>query len=97
MGAHAARVAAAIARGQTAPRFTYGDVPFCVSLGRRDGLVEWRDTDGAPLGLPITGAAAAAAKELICTATVWSLTAESLCPGSWCWPVLPSPAVGRAA
>lgn len=52
--------------------FTYGSLPYCVSLGRRDGLLQ------LPGARPrvLTGGFAARLKELICTGTTWALALE---------------------
>lgn len=52
--------------------FAYGGLPYCVSLGRRDGLLQ------LPGARPrvLTGGFAARIKEFICTGTTWALALE---------------------
>jgi pyridine nucleotide-disulfide oxidoreductase len=83
------RVAAALLRGDETSDFSFGSFPYCVSLGRRDGLVEWRDIDGRPVRRVVTGRLGAALKEFICRSTIWALRLESRWPGRWRWPEAP--------
>jgi NADH dehydrogenase FAD-containing subunit len=75
MGAHAAdQVAALIAGGE--PRlFSFRDTGVCISLGRRNGLIQVRRPDGSPW-FAITGRLAAWIKERVCRFTVWSVERE---------------------
>lgn len=55
-------------------RFDY--VITCVSLGRRDGLVQMLTPNGEPTAKFLQGRVAAWVKELICRFTVWTLRLE---------------------
>lgn len=70
MGAYLADRLAAEARGHEAPPFRFRALLRCVSLGRRDGLVQALRGDESPAPLALTGARAARVKEAICRATV---------------------------
>jgi NADH:ubiquinone reductase (H+-translocating) len=54
----------------------YGVPFFCVSLGRRDGLIQMAARDGSMTGRVLTGRRGAWFKELICRSTVWALKME---------------------
>ena len=62
--------------GPRARPFRYSSPYFCVSLGRRDGLVQKALPDGRLLGSVTTGRTAALIKELICRFTLWQLGFE---------------------
>lgn len=55
-------------------RFAYALT--CVSLGRRDGLVQMLTPNGEPTATFLQGRVAAWVKELICRSTVWALRLE---------------------
>ncbi len=76
MGAHAADALAALASGGTPAPFRFGYVIRCISLGRRDGLVQSVHADDMPTPNVLTGRAGALVKELICRYTVLGLTGE---------------------
>lgn len=65
-GAHAADVAWARARGEAATEFAFAPNGYCVSLGRRDGVVD-------AYGQVLTGRSAAWVKERIVRYTVQSM------------------------
>jgi NADH dehydrogenase FAD-containing subunit len=74
----AIQVAENIARaaaGKVEKPFRFGDTGFCISLGRKDGLIQLSRADGSPAGI-IKGWWAARIKELICRYTIWSLKLE---------------------
>jgi NADH dehydrogenase FAD-containing subunit len=50
---------------------------YCVSLGRRDGLIQWADADGRPVDRVLTGRRGAWFKEFICRSTWWALAWEA--------------------
>lgn len=85
IGAHAADVINARARGRTPQPFRFRYIIQCVSLGRRDGLIQMVRADDAPSDRIITGRAAAWVKERICRITVASLRLERRRPGSYMW------------
>lgn len=75
-GVHAAENLLAELRGETPRplRFTY--LLTCVSLGRRDGLIQFLKPNGEPAANFLTGRSAAWVKEIICRFTVISLQLE---------------------
>jgi NADH:ubiquinone reductase (H+-translocating) len=75
-GAHAADNIVRALRGELEQPFSYVAVPFCVSLGRRDAVLELppRTAHGRPKLL--RGRLAARIKELICRGTLWALALE---------------------
>ncbi|MDZ4766431.1 MAG: FAD-dependent oxidoreductase [Chloroflexota bacterium] len=80
MGAHAADVAL----GSDTP-FRFGFLVQCISLGRRDGLIQFVNADDSPQPRILTGRAAATFKELICHFTVAALGVERRLPGIYAW------------
>lgn len=97
MGAYAADSLVAELRGQAPTPFRFGDAGICISLGRTDGLIQPRRTDGSAVNHVFTGHFGALLKELVCRYTVWSLRMERrrLFWGyQWLRPALP--AVQRA-
>jgi NADH dehydrogenase FAD-containing subunit len=76
MGAHAADAAVASLRGETETDFSFRDTGNCISLGRRDGVIQLRRADGSPARIVLTGRFAARIKEWICRYTVASLHRE---------------------
>lgn len=69
-----------------AARLTGGKVPHtplryfnqCVSLGRKEGLIQYVTADDRPLRAALTGRVAALYKELICKGATWSVTHPTL-------------------
>jgi NADH dehydrogenase len=72
-GAHAAGAVLADLRGAEPAPLRYRFLLQCISLGRRDGLVQLVHADDSPGGHIITGHAAAAAKEQVVRSTVRTL------------------------
>lgn len=86
MGAYAADHLVALINGMTAPQpFHFGYLLQCISLGRRDALVQLVDADDRAKKRIISGWIAAQIKELICRFTVWSLFWEKHWPGLYAW------------
>ena len=77
MGAQVGENLARELRGQAPEAFDYDLLFYCVSLGRRDGLIQWPDADGRPMGRILTGRRAALFKEVICRSTWWALRLEA--------------------
>jgi NADH dehydrogenase FAD-containing subunit len=75
MGAHAAENLARALAGDAERPFRIGPIPLCLSLGRRDGLLQLIGRGGQPGGV-ITGRTAAWIKERILRFTVWALRLE---------------------
>jgi len=76
-GAHAARSLAAELAGDVAKSLQLRTPLYCLSLGRRDGVIQLRAGDGSLHGPVITGRIAAAIKEGICTGTRLALRLEA--------------------
>lgn len=77
MGAHAGDNLARELSGAAPAAFDYALLFYCVSLGRRDGLIQWADDEGRLTGRILTGRPAALFKELICRSTLWALELEA--------------------
>ncbi|MBF6455282.1 NAD(P)/FAD-dependent oxidoreductase [Nocardia cyriacigeorgica] len=69
---YAADVIAARLAGRAVPRNEIGYSAQCISLGRRDGIVQWVTPDDRPKSSAVTGRSAARLKEFICKSAVWS-------------------------
>jgi NADH dehydrogenase len=76
MGAHAGSNIAALSAGGQPQPFQFGFFVRCVSLGRRDGLVQFVDAQDRPAERIVTGQGAAVVKELICRMTLESVRGE---------------------
>ncbi|MFF3646518.1 NAD(P)/FAD-dependent oxidoreductase [Streptomyces sp. NPDC002564] len=74
MAWHAADVLAARLAGRKVPRTTIGYAAQCVSLGRRDAIVQRVTQEDEVTPTVLTGRAGARVKELICASTFWSVT-----------------------
>lgn len=85
-GAAAADTILAGLAGQPAAAFRYRYLFQCISLGRKDGLIQFVHDDDAPREKIITGRAAALFKEQICRYTTFMLGMERRRPGSYGWP-----------
>jgi NADH dehydrogenase FAD-containing subunit len=74
-GLHVAENLARSLHGESPRAFAYRQVPFCVSLGRRDGIFELpaRELHARRV---VVGKLAAHIKELICRGTLWTLKLE---------------------
>ncbi|MEE1818811.1 FAD-dependent oxidoreductase [Streptomyces sp. SP18ES09] len=59
---------------KTAPRY----FNQCISLGRRQGLIQYVTADDRSIGATLTGRFAAGYKELICKAAVWGVAHPTL-------------------
>ena len=75
-GAWAAENIARRLRGLPEQSMHYGVPFFCVSLGRRDGLIQMAARDGSMTGRVLTDRRGAWFKELICRSTIWALKME---------------------
>lgn len=99
MGLHAADSLARTASGRAARPYQYRFMDLCVSLGRRDGLIEMVHADDSPHRVLLTGRPAARAKEYVCRAAAWAahnghrVTVRSLYPFAASPAPAPSPAV----
>ncbi|WUH99046.1 FAD-dependent oxidoreductase [Spirillospora sp. NBC_00431] len=86
IGAHAADVINARAAGREPKPFRFRYFIQCVSLGRRDGVIQAVRWDDSPVGLILRGRSAAFVKEFVCRFTLWSLRLERWHPGAYLWP-----------
>jgi NADH dehydrogenase FAD-containing subunit len=80
LGVHAGDQVARAIRGLPARPFEFGFVIRCISLGRRNGLVQFVDAFDRPQPRILKGWLAALIKELICRYTVWVIRAERALP-----------------
>lgn len=76
-GAHVGENLARELAGRGLAAFDFAVTFFCVSLGRRAGLIQWPDARGRLGGRILTGRIGAWIKELVCRSTWWSLVWES--------------------
>ena len=72
MGWQAAETLVAELHGREAPRVPLGYVTQCVSLGRRDGVIQPVRFDDTARGAALTGRAAALTKEQVCRGAAWA-------------------------
>lgn len=86
-GAYVADALAAHLTGRPAlGPFRFGYLLRCISLGRKDGLVQFVHSDDRPRERIIGGRLAAWIKELICRSTVQSLWYTKRWPQAYFWP-----------
>ncbi|MGK3203436.1 NAD(P)/FAD-dependent oxidoreductase [Amycolatopsis sp. MEPSY49] len=69
----AADAIAARLTGGGLPENKIGYTGQCISLGRRDAIVQWVTPDDRPKPSAVTGRTAARIKEMICRAAAWSV------------------------
>jgi NADH dehydrogenase FAD-containing subunit len=70
----AADAIAARLTGRPLPENKIGYTGQCISLGRRDAVVQWVTPDDQPKPSALTGKTAARVKELICKSAAWSIS-----------------------
>lgn len=76
MAAHAAtNIALSLSNRDHLP-FSYRDAGHCVSLGRREAVIQMADRTGSPSNSIVTGKLAVILKECVCRFTVMALAAE---------------------
>jgi NADH:quinone reductase (non-electrogenic) len=85
-GAHAADNAVATLQGREPEIFDFGYLHQPISLGRRDGLIQWVDRADRPKPSVLTGRRAALYKELVARSAVPTITLERRVPGALRWP-----------
>ena len=101
MGAYAGEALAKAIAGETIRPFRFAYKIRCISLGRRDGLIQHVDESDRAVPQVWTGRVAAAIKEIVCRSTVFAIRGEGrLRIPFYCWPQpsgatapLPQPAV----
>ena len=76
MAAHAADNLAALLGGEPQQPFRFGYVVQCISLGRRDGLIQRVQADDSPVERIWTGRPAAWFKEFICRSAALAATVD---------------------
>jgi NADH dehydrogenase FAD-containing subunit len=76
MGTHVAESLARVARGQSPEPFDYLDAAYCISVGRKDGLVQPVRQGGSPTSWVLRGWLGAWVKEAICRGVIAVLWAE---------------------
>jgi NADH dehydrogenase len=76
LGAHAADNVSRAVLGRPEERFTFGDTGVCISLGRRDGIIQIMRRDGTPTNTIVSGRLGAWLKERVCRYTVTMLDWE---------------------
>ncbi|MEU1051431.1 FAD-dependent oxidoreductase [Streptomyces sp. NPDC005876] len=76
----AADALAARLTGHKVPRVPIRYFNQCVSLGRRDGLIQYVTADDRAKDAALTGRLAATYKELICKGAAWGVTHPTLTP-----------------
>ena len=81
-GAHPARAVLADLRGEEPTPLRYRFFLQCISLGRRDGLVQLVHADDSPGRQIIIGRAAASAKEAVVRSTIRTLRLAVRHPGA---------------
>ncbi|MFE3755597.1 NAD(P)/FAD-dependent oxidoreductase [Nocardia tengchongensis] len=83
LGGHAAATVLARMRGQQPEPLSVGFVAQCISIGRRDGYIQFVHADDSPRSLSLSGRTGARFKEAICSMTLNSLIKEQTRPGSY--------------
>lgn len=84
--AHAADVVLAQMKGREPKELHFGYLHQPISLGRRDGLIQFVDRADRPKDSILTGRRAAIYKELITRSPIPSIKLERRMPGSTKWP-----------
>jgi NADH dehydrogenase FAD-containing subunit len=94
MGVFAAEQLAREQAGRPARPFRFAYAIRCVSLGRRDGIVQRVGPDDVPRPTVLTGWRAALVKELVCRSTIVSMRLERRGFAFYRWPRPQRPPVG---
>lgn len=76
MGIHVAESLACSLEGKAETPFDYADTIYCISLGRRDALIQPMRMSGMPTSWILRGRLGAFIKEGICRSVSWALEAE---------------------
>ena len=80
-------------RGEPTAPASVGYLVQCVSLGRREGVIEVVHADDSPRGLVIAGRAGAWVKEAVCRFAMDGPLKERRRPGSYWAPRGPRPVI----
>jgi NADH dehydrogenase len=94
MGAHAADNVLRLIGGEAPKPLSTGFVAQCISIGRREGLIQAVTPEDRPRRLALSGRLGALVKEAVCRQTLRWLRGEARSGGSYSWPKGPTP-VGR--
>ena len=87
MGAYAAdHLLAQISNWPTPSAFEFAYLLRCISLGRKDALIQMVETDDRPKAQILSGKRAVWIKELICRFSIWAIYFEKYFPGAYRWP-----------
>lgn len=86
MAAHASANIAATLAGREPQPFSFAYAIRCISLGRREALIQWVNPDDSPRESITTGRMGVFIKEGICRFTTFSMALERVLPGSYYWP-----------
>jgi len=87
MGAYAADHLAAQLKGTEIPSaFRFAYAMRCISLGRKQALIQFVHPDDTPKEKVMRGRTAVFVKEFICRFTIWGIKLEKQIPGSYTWP-----------
>ncbi|MCC3283813.1 NAD(P)/FAD-dependent oxidoreductase [Arthrobacter caoxuetaonis] len=86
MGAEAASNILRLQEGEPLPRHDSGFQAQCISLGRRDGAVQFLTPGFTPRRLHVHGRSAAVLKEVICRMTLRWIRGEARKSGAYTWP-----------
>jgi NADH dehydrogenase len=100
MGVHVAEEITRLVREQPRRSFRFAFAAQCISLGRRDGLVQMVDAEDRPTPRIWRGRKARWLKETICRYTLWMIRAERRGVPLYRWPKPPRervPALAAAA
>jgi NADH:ubiquinone reductase (H+-translocating) len=83
MGAHVGENLNALLNNQPQQAYSFRYYIQCISLGRKDGLIQFVTPDDEPIDRILTGWAGAQFKEMICKFTVMALQVERTIPGAY--------------
>lgn len=97
MGAEAASNILRSLAGEDLPQHSSGFQAQCVSLGRRDGAVQFMNPGYSPRRLHVHGRSAAVLKEVICRMTLRWIRGEAKRSGGYTWPAGPRMAAEGAS
>ena len=89
LGGAAAGTILAAWRGEDLPIASVGFLVQCLSIGRRDGYIQFVSADDSPRPLHLAGRAGASFKEMICRMTVDGPAKEATRPGAYWAPAGP--------
>ncbi|MFF4581661.1 NAD(P)/FAD-dependent oxidoreductase [Streptomyces sp. NPDC001389] len=85
LGPQAAETVLSRIAGERPAPIDVGFVAQCVSLGRRDGVLQLAAKDDTPRRYHLAGRPAARLKELVCKGVPWQLAYEARKPGARTW------------